>query len=288
MKYIYALFLLFCAASYADNLPSSNKDSCVHSCVKQSQWKFSMAFGLGTITNPVTTSPNIPLVIIPYVNYYGENWFIQNNVLGYTFKETQTWSFSFISQLNREKAFFSNWKPQHLLLPNVSFSSELEQDGPREPVAINHITHRNWAIDGGLQINGFFENNTSIELQWLQDISSVYNGNNVSFSVNKLHIVGPSNKLTLGIGAGFYWLSPELVNYYYGIKPKQKENMQLSYHASDSLNGFARVSVSYQLSHRWQFKLNFKREFLGSSIKNSPIINSSSVDIAYVGLVYAF
>ena len=75
-------------------------------CVSIDEWQFSLALGVGVISNPLHEGKNVPLVIIPSFSFYGNNWFFDKNTLGYSFYQSSSLVISGISQPNRENTFF--------------------------------------------------------------------------------------------------------------------------------------------------------------------------------------
>ena len=87
LKYLIFLLFIISPSVYAQCSPADND------CVPVGEWKFSIALGAGVITNPLNEGDNIPLVIVPNFSYYGEQVFIDNNALGFTFYESDAVSF---------------------------------------------------------------------------------------------------------------------------------------------------------------------------------------------------
>jgi hypothetical protein len=50
----------------------------IEDCVEIGKWELSLGVGAGIRTNPLEATPDIPLFLIPEVNYNGERFFIQN------------------------------------------------------------------------------------------------------------------------------------------------------------------------------------------------------------------
>ena len=73
-----------------------------------------VSVGAGVITNPLYGADNIPLVVIPQVAYYGQNWFFDNGRLGYSFLQSKQHNVSFVSEINPESRFFIDWHPQNI------------------------------------------------------------------------------------------------------------------------------------------------------------------------------
>ena len=257
------------------------------SCVATEEWRFSVSLGAGTITNPLYSGKNIPLVVIPNFNYYGEKFFLENNTLGYTIKETATWSFSFISQINREKLFFASDSSAALLLPSNAFleGSFMSKDANLD---YRDVEKRKWSIDGGIQINGFFENGYYSNFQLLKDISKVHHGSNALLELGKNIHIRQLAKTNITWSIGALWSSQKLMNYYYGIPNIKLNDNDFSYQAKDSLNPYVKLNILHKINKNWSTRLSLKREFLSNSYQHSPLINDEKIDIIFAGVSYAF
>lgn len=90
----------------------------LQSCIEADSFEFSLAMGGGAIINPLNGGDNIPLIILPSISYYGEQFYLENTEIGYTLTETRDYSFSLTAGLNGEKALFSRWHPTNLFAPS--------------------------------------------------------------------------------------------------------------------------------------------------------------------------
>jgi len=281
LKYLLLLLLFVSSISWAE---CSVDDEL---CAPVGEWQLSVAIGGGVISNPLHDGKNIPLVVIPYIHYYGERFFIENNTLGYTFYENQQVSLSFIGQLNREKAYFTRWKPSHLFLPNFSETSLAPSD--ERTVTAEQVKKRKWAFDAGIQVNWFVNKNTMIEGQFLHDISRAYQGEHASLAINqRIKLPKQFANTRLTVAAGVNWHSKKLTNYYYGLDADDDIDPAAFYTAGSGINPFIRATLTYSINERWTVKLNLKREFISSEVTSSPLVEDKTLDVAYLGMVYAF
>ena len=253
-------------------------------CVKTEQWHFSLALGLGELSNPLHGGDDIPLVLIPYIHYYGEQFFIENNTLGYSFYQSEQLVVSAIAQLNREKAFFTQWQPSHLFLPNFSESVAIQPED--NFISKDDIKKRDWALDGGIQINWFIDPSLEVKAQLLHDINQVYQGFNAQLRIDKHMQL--TDKTGINFGLGVNWHSQQLSDYYYGLDHQDQVEFQHFYQADSGISPFLAINLQHQLSQAWRAQLFIKREFIGQHISDSPLIKESHIDTAFVGVVYAF
>ena len=77
-------------------------------CVAVGLWQISLAVGGGVLTNPVVGGDNIPLLVVPYVSYYNERFFLENTTIGYTFSDAPSFDLSAILELNGEQKYFNS------------------------------------------------------------------------------------------------------------------------------------------------------------------------------------
>lgn len=279
--------LFFSAFQVSGNETVQEKDTEQYAPINQ--WQFSVALGGGVITNPLHGGKNIPLIVLPYIHYYGENFFIENNVVGYSFYQSNDLVVSAISQLNKENLYFRDWQPEHLFTP---FSSADHWVGPSieesKSISKNDISKRKWAVDAGLQINWFVSAQNEIKFKLLHDVNNVYQGLNSSLSFHRNITFHSNPKLHARMGIGIDWQSQNLSQYYYGLNEKDILTQDQLYRAHSGFNPFASLSVNYKFVDNWQMQAMLKHQWLGSHIASSPLMQDDHVSSAFIGVVYAF
>ncbi len=252
----------------------------------------SAAIGIGLVTNPLNGGDNIPLVILPSIHYYGEKFFIENNQIGYSFYQSEQIVVSAVSQLNREKMFFNDWKPSHLFVQQFSESAGLEPSvqEPSDEFVIDksEVAKRKWAVDAGFQLNWFTNDSTNIEARLLHDINNVYHGLNGRLSVYKKLQFSHWHNTQFTLGAGVNWQSKAQANYYYGLSEKDNVGLKHIYQARSGIQPFISFNLAHKINNNWQFKLALKHERLDDNLTNSPLIEDDHISSAFIGVVYAF
>jgi outer membrane protein len=78
------------------------------------------------------------------------------------------------------------------------------------------------------------------------------------------------------------------VDYYYGVRSKESLPSRPKYNASDALNPFISLQLTYKISERWDIFSNFKYQRLDSEISDSPIVDQSYKTSLMFGLIYGF
>jgi len=264
-------------------------------CAAVGEWKFSLAVGAGVYTNPLHGGDDIPLVLIPQISYYGEKIFFENNALGYSFFENDQLTISAITQLNHEKAYFTRWHPQNILIESVS-SGDVITPSEGDPVDedkyvevdIKDVSNRRWAIDAGVQFNWFINQTTDLQVQLLHDINNVYNGLNGQIELTRVMRIEPLPNTLMSLSVGTNINSKNLVDYYYGISQTSESSVDLDYQGKLSINPYFRLVLTHQLSERWRAKLNIKRIFLDDAMTNSPLVKDDYINTIFAGVSYDF
>ena len=104
---------------------SANAIAQTQQNITTDELKMSVSLGVGVISNPLHGADNIPLVVVPQVAYYGQNWFFDNGRLGYSFIQSDTHNISFVSEINPESRFFIDWHPQNIFPLTTMSNNEI-------------------------------------------------------------------------------------------------------------------------------------------------------------------
>jgi outer membrane protein len=282
--------LIFSQLSFANNC-----EQITDSCATVGEWKFSLAVGAGVYTNPLHGGDDIPLVLIPQISYYGEKAFFENNTLGYSFFENDQLIISAITQLNHEKAYFTRWHPQNILIESVSSGDVTTPSGGNPvdedkyvEVDIKDVSNRRWAIDAGVQLNWFINKTTDLQVQVLHDVNNVYNGFNGQIELTRIMRIAPLPNTLISLSLGTNINSKNLVDYYYGISQTSESSVDLDYQGKLSITPYFRLVLTHQLSERWRVKLNIKRMFLDDAMTDSPLVKDDYINTIFAGVSYDF
>ena len=252
--------------------------------ISTDELNLSVSVGVGVITNPLYGADNIPLVVIPQVAYYGQNWFFDNGRLGYSFLQSKQHNVSFVSEINPESRFFIDWHPQNIFPFKTTAENEilesLHTDSPRQ-VNINNIQKRRVALDAG--ISYFFVRQQQVfSAQLLHDVNSVYNGYRGSLQWQYHH---EFKQLTLKSTLGVNYKSAQLNNYFYGLN------------SAESIHGEIEVGSSWQpyakIDARWPVDgVNALRFHLAyydySAMDSSPLFEHDYSMTAFIGFEHTF
>lgn len=263
---------------------SANAIAQTQQNITTDELKMSVSLGVGVISNPLYGADNIPLVVVPQVAYYGQNWFFDNGRLGYSFIQSHTHNISFVSEINPESRFFIDWHPQNIFpLTTMSNNEILESQDVESPrqININNIQKRRVVLDAGVSYV-FVKQQQVFSAQLLHDVNSVYNSYRGSlqwqyhFDLKLLEL-----KSTLGVN----YKSAKLNNYFYGLN-----SAEFSY-------GKIEVGSSWQpyakIDARWPVgKANALRFHLAyydySAMDSSPLFEHDYSMTAFIGFEHTF
>jgi len=270
---------------------ANNCEQITDSCATVGEWKFSLAVGVGVYTNPLHGGDDIPLVLIPQISYYGEKVFFESNTLGYSFFENDQIVVSAITQINHEKAYFTRWHPQNILIDTDSIGSSDDELNPEDQdiyLDIKDVSNRRWAIDAGIQFNWFINQTTDLQVQILHDVNNVYNGFNGQIELTRLMKIKQLPNTVMSFSVGTNVKSKNLVDYYYGISQTTEAGVDLDYQGKSSITPYFRLVLRHQISERWQAKLNIKRVFLDDAMTDSPLVKDDYINTIFAGVSYDF
>ena len=79
-----------------------------------------------------------------------------------------------------------------------------------------------------------------------------------------------------------------LNNYYYGVLPNEAQTGRAAYAPGAGLQGHLGLFGTYDLTQRWRLLAGVSATVLGSSVKNSPIVQKKVLPSAYLGAAYDF
>ncbi len=287
---------LLTAASYAC-------DSSKADCVEVGTWDISVGIGAGVRTNPVEDGDDIPLVVIPQINYNGEHFFIQNLDIGVIVWENETQQLNLFMTPSYDQVFFDRWNPSNFftesntliaaggdkngygggsLIPEIDNGTELVSPGFKD---VGHREFRNRRTAGLAGIEYQLSSGpVDIQFQYLSEFTGLHHGDEARVSIarhwgfGKHHVIG---------SLGAVWQSEEVVNYYYGVTPPEAD-ARGTYTADAAISGIARLDWNYELTERWDLRFLASYRQLPDEIAESPLINDNKVITVFVGGVYHF
>lgn len=262
---------------------------------QERSWELGIAAGYGVKTNPLVNADDIPMYAALNIAWYGKRFFFDNGDFGAMLYEADKWSVNTLVHINNERLIYewmsdagfgaqfletvgiasdfhaSEWADSELL-PEQASQDEIE------------LTKRSMAVDGGIELL-YSDEWGDLQLQVLSDISFTHKGFEVWGSYGYHWSIG---RLKIAPTIGFHWKSRRLLDYYYGVRPEEAEGNRIAYQADSGVNGFFRLSISYALTNHWGIVGLAEYESLSRSVRQSPLVDRSSVETLFIGLMYHF
>ena len=88
---------------------------------------------------------------------------------------------------------------------------------------------------------------------------------------------------------GALWSNSSHNNYYYGISDREANHSGLAhYRADDTLSPFFELTLTHQFNKNWRAFFNGRVTYLGSEIKDSPMVDQSYTAILITGAHFSF
>lgn len=270
-------------------------------CVEVGKWDISLGIGFGVRTNPVEDTPDIPLVLIPQVNYNGERFFIQNLDFGVMLWESEQHQLNLLATPSYDQIFFHRWSPSNFFLDSKSLTSSGNKNDDTENLPVidpgdkefvgpsfNDLRQRELRNRRMVGLAGFEYSFTlgewDLQAQYLTDFTGIHDGEEARLSLAKHWASGRHDFIT---SVGAVWQNSEVVNYYYGVTQAEAD-ARGAYAADAAISVIARFDWNYQLTERWDLRLLASYRHLPNEISASPLINDNKVITVFVGGVYHF
>ncbi|MFC4653965.1 MULTISPECIES: MipA/OmpV family protein [Rheinheimera] len=125
-----------------------------------------------------------------------------------------------------------------------------------------------------------------LSLQWLSDASGHSKGRRLSLGIERNWFFGDHLILTPKISAS--WLDDKEVNYLYGVQQHEARLDRPAYTASSTMNIEYGVRGMYLFNQSHSLLLDLSVTSLGSEIKDSPLVDSSTEQRALFAYIYRF
>lgn len=276
-------------------------DACVDDdkgCIDTRTWHFKLSVGYGERSNPLHGGNSLPIYLIPDVYYYGDRFFFDNGILGYSLRQRSRFELSAITKLNLERAYFAeNLTGFWLGNQAVSGSGDIgfmpdpgdsdSTGGSSElTLSIKDVASRQWAVDGGIQLDSYPYENLHVRIQVLTDITGVHHGQHANIRVaTPLH--GRFGLVELG--AELHFKSANLIDYYYGVGPRDQGVPPAYYYEGSSVwQPGLTVAWHYPLADKWTWVSTGRMQWLGSGMSDSPLVERRHVSSFFTGVQYRF
>jgi len=138
-----------------------------------------------------------------------------------------------------------------------------------------------------LGVNGKWRTRpVAVSFGYFTDVSDKTNGNSALLGLSFPIRLSDSWSLIPSVGAE--WLSTEVVDYYYGVRPGEAAFGRPPYAGESTVNLRAAVMAHYRLARAWSLFGGVSITHLGSGISDSPIIIHDDVAALFVGAGWHF
>jgi outer membrane protein len=272
-------------------------------CVEIGKWELSLGIGVGTRTNPLEATPDIPLFLIPQVNYNGERFFIQNLDFGVILWQNESQQLNLFATPSYDQVFFHRWSPSNFFVDASGFATtgkttnsqaenipviELGDDQELIAPSFRDVPERDLRNRRMAGLGGFEYSLTTdfvdLQLQYVSDFTGIHHGDEVRVALAKNWATGRHRILT---SVGAIWQSSDVVNYYYGVTLPEAD-LRGTYASDAAVTPIARFDWTYQLTERWDLRFLANYRQLPDEIAASPLINDNKVITVFIGGVYHF
>ncbi len=243
-----------------------------------SPWKIGIAFGYGQRTNPLVRADDIDILVDIDIAWFGKRWFFDNGDVGRTLLDRERFTVNAVARLNSDRVFFSKTDSDYVSLFSEGFGASMVTLQPIE------VPDRDYALEAGIELLsdgdwGFLQ--AAIHA----DASNTHGGYELYASYGRTF---RRQRWFFEPSIGFAWKSPDMNDYYWGVRPEESSIGLPEYRAGAGVNGELRLAASYQLTRHWTFLIAAQYERLSREAAKSPLVEERSVRGGFAGFNYRF
>ena len=147
---------------------------------------------------------------------------------------------------------------------------------------------RKWTLEMGSSLSKNFLGG-KITADLTADVLNEHKGHELGFSYSydfRGAFKNPALILTPNIGLNYR--SRNLNDYYYGVRASEATVTRPEYNVGDSTGLTTGLSINYIYSEKLNLMAMVSFEWLGSEIKNSPIVDEDHIESYLFGIMYKF
>lgn len=267
-------------------------------CVAVDSWHFGVALGAGVKLNPLQDGDNIPYVILPDIAYYGKNWYWDNAEAGFQFIQDSHASAEVFASINSERALFSFWHTGNILsgitdsvigappgdLPFPPFDGGGQFKGDGDPISIDVIATRKWAVDVGMRWHYYLDNG-EWTLGMAADATDVHGGYQFSLTYKTAFLWGNWQFVP---AVSLQWKSTNLIDYYYGIDNRDSTDERLHFQGRSGWQPVVSLMATKPITESWSWLFIARYRHLHKGMSDSPVVRRNSIPTAFAGVSYRF
>ncbi|MBV7314451.1 MipA/OmpV family protein [Shewanella sp. NIFS-20-20] len=254
-------------------------------CISTGQWSFSVAVGYGEKSNPLSQQQAIPIYVIPSLAYYGESFFFDNGLFGYSIAENRDFALNMIATYSGDRGYFYRWDPSNIFVSGASRQVNDEHPGhgyslyPEASSAA--FNGRNFTYIAGIEA-WYFNAVADISVSLGHDVFAVHNGMEAQITISRRFDWKP---LSLELNATAHWQDSDVISYYYQPRPEEL-GYGTPYQASSGWSPQVSATLTYALNDHWQLLGLARFRQLADSITASPLVSSSDSHSLFMGVAY--
>ena len=274
----YCLLLLICVLT---QIGTASSEECTSDCVDENSWAFGIAVGIGELSNPVHDGKDFDFNVIPSFYYYGESFYVENTVIGYTLFEDDDVSVDLKGAFNKDGLYFNDSFLQELLIADFLSPGNF---GGETLVSANDV-ERDLSYMGGVSADFYLSDSMQVSVGAAHDVTNVHNGYQLNLMFSNQY---ESENFLLQTSMGAEFRSKELNDYYYGLEPAEvSENLE-GYQVGSGINVNLSLLAAYRINENLSVIARYKYEKLASEQTASPLIELTYSDFYFFGLSYQF
>ena len=125
----------------------------------------------------------------------------------------------------------------------------------------------------------------TVRAEFMHDIGSASDGTEARLGYGHQWRSGP---WSLRPDISVSWRSAKLNNYYYGVRANEALASRAAYTPGSGWQSELGLYGSYELTQRWSLLAGVSATVLGSSVRNSPVVQKRVLPAVYIGAAYDF
>lgn len=159
------------------------------------------------------------------------------------------------------------------------------EDG--DSVYLTGMDDRRASWDAGIELSAPLSllGNALTGLSITTDLSGHHQGRKIGLSLSKQFNLSP---LFISPGLFVQWQSRQVVNYYYGVRERERIPGRKDYYPGHTVNICPELEIYMALSREWFVFSRNRLVVFGKEIENSPIVGRKHVFNAVLGLARSF
>ncbi|QDP00770.1 MipA/OmpV family protein [Thalassotalea sp. PS06] len=260
----------------------------------QSGWHLGMAAGYGKVDNPVYQGRDIPLVLIPKLEFYWGDFAINNSQLIYTPWQNHSTTFSFLTRINEDGLYFiddllaASAGAAFLQRPFMSDGDPNQQKGITPPLLrrgdMERIDDRKISVLAGMEVNHDWQD-WRVSAAWYQEISNYHHGDEAFLSIAKAWH-GQSHLWLTSLELQYQ--SEDLLQYYYGTRLTDWIAGFSRFQPDSALNTSIKISYRFNINPQWDFIAEARAQHLDSSLNDSPLLEQQHLYSFFAGFAWSY